>query len=480
VEGIQTRIADMHVLGRLGEFEPSFNFSGRYESNAKPQNTQEFVATHTGGTDDGLRAGRIFYEDNWRFETGVKGKLPFGTEYGFTVDLNELRNTLNIERPPSRFYPEYESFAGFKITQPLLRDFGYDAQLAGLRVAQADRRLAGYAWRLKVEQTVAGVMKNYYDLVFASEDTRIKSENIKRAKVLEQQNQTRVDKGVGSQVDVQQATVAASVREEELIAAQYLEREKANLLLRDLVDDLEDESVPRVRAVHTFKSSVPSLSIPDLMRDAMANRTELQQAREQLEKQEIKIRFAKNQTWPRLDVFGTLGANGLQATAGDALSHAFDRNTPSWSAGVMITIPLGNMQAKAQLTESKLEKEQIILSYKQLEVDLALQVDTALARVRSSEQRLATARKSVEASGTTLEAELKRLEQGVGISFNVLEAQKDLASASTRELAAKADLNKSLVELWLVTGTLLQRHNIALEIVPPSSGQRTVITTPAK
>src|SRR6478752_2918731 len=44
VEGIQTQIADTHIAARVGEFEPSFNFSGRYESNAKPQNTQEFVA----------------------------------------------------------------------------------------------------------------------------------------------------------------------------------------------------------------------------------------------------------------------------------------------------------------------------------------------------------------------------------------------------------------------------------------------------
>lgn len=466
VERLQGDIAGAHIRERLAEFDPAFTISGQYESSVKPQNTQEFVATRTLETE--LSGNRIFWEDNWRYETGLKGKLPFGTEYQLGLNLNELRNMLNIQQPPSLFYPEYESFAGIRITQPLLKDFGFDAQLAGLRVAQSESRLAALSWRLKVEQLVAGVMKNYYDLVFANEDTKIKTENISRARQLEEQNRKRVENGVGSQIDVQQATVAASVREEELIAAEYVAREKSDLLLRDLVADIDVTAVPRVRVVHALSSNVPKLRRTDLMREAISNRTEFKQAQEQLRKQDVKIQFAKNQTWPRLDLFGTLGANGLQPSAGSAFGHAFDSATPSWSLGLTVTIPLGNRQAKAQLHEARTEKEQLILNYKQLEIDLTLQVDTAVARVETSEKRLATAKKSVKAASTTLDSELKRLEQGVGISFNILEAQKDLAAASTREMAAKADLNKSLVDLWLVTGMILQKQNIVLDPTLPA------------
>jgi outer membrane protein TolC len=478
VERLQGDIAGAHITERLAEFDPAFTFSGSYESKVTPQDTQEFVATRTLATQES--GNRIFWEDNWRYESGLKGKLPFGTEYELGVNLNELRNSLNIQIPPSLFYPEYQSFAGVRITQPLLKDFGFDAQLAGLRVARSDSRLAALSWRLKVEQLVAGVMKNYYDLVFATQDTKIKSENIARARQLEDQNRKRVEKGVGSEIDVQQATVAASVREEELIAAEYVAREKSDLLLRDLVADLDVAAVPRVRTVHALSSVVPPMRRVDLMREAISNRTEFKQAQEQLAKQDIKIKFAENQTWPRLDLFGTLGANGLRPTAGSALEHAFDQATPAWSLGVMVTIPLGNRQAKAQLHEARTEKEQLILNYKQLEVDLTLQVDTAVARVETSEKRLATARKSVQAASTTLDAELKRLEQGVGISFNILEAQKDLAAASTREMAARADLNKSLVDLWLATGTLLQKQNIKLDPSSPTGAGTPVKPAKAK
>jgi len=467
VERLQETIEDSRIVGRKAEFDPVFTLSSLYEAMEKPQNTQEFVATQTAAAP---RTSRLFDEENLRFDTALKGKTLLGTEYEFTVELNSLKNTLNIDMPPSLFYPEYESFAGLRLTQPLLRDFGPEVQLAGLRVAQTDRRLATLAWKLKVTQVVAAVIKNYYDLVFASDDTVIKVENIGRARILEDQNRSRVKNGVGSELDVQQAAVAASVREEELISAEYLQKEKANLLLRDVVADLDPSSIPMIRPAHTLGAAVPPLVRGELMHEAVAHRLEYRQAREQIGKQEIKLKFARNQLWPRLDLIGSLGANGLNSSSGSALGDSFETSHPAWSIGLMITVPLGNRQAKAQLKEVQTEKEQLLLSFKQLEIDLALQVDTAATRVETSQRRLATTRQSVTATQATLDAENKRLTQGVGVSFNILEAQKDLASATSREIAARADLNKSLVDLWLATGTLLSRMNIVLEDEEPVVG----------
>ena len=460
VEKLQETIEEARIQGRKAEFHPAFSVSGLYESISKPQNTQEFVATQS-ALDP--RTSRIFDEENYRFKTAIKGKTPLGTEYEVGLELNSLRNTLNIDMPPSLFYPEYESFAGLRLTQPLLKDAGTAVQYAGLRVARADRKLAALAWRLKVSQVVAAIAKNYYDVAFSAGDTGIKRQNIQRARELEDINRKRMDKGVGSLIDVQQATVAASVREEELISSEYSEKEKANLLLRDLITDLNVESIPRINVSHQFTANVPSLSRTGLLRQAYENRVEYLQAKQQLEKQDIKIAFAKNQLYPRVDLIGSLGANGLNSTRGSAVGDAFEAATPAWSIGLSITVPLGNQAAKAQMKEVSTEKGQMLLSFKQLEIDLALQVDTAAARIETSQKRLGTTRNSITASQATLEAELKRLEQGVGVSFNILEAQRDVGGAESRELAAKADLNKSLIDLWLATGTLLDHFGIVLE-----------------
>ena len=465
VEKLQETIEDTRIMGRKAEFHPAFSISGLYESVEKPQNTQEFVATQSALNP---RTSRIFEEENYRFKTAIKGKTPLGTEYEFAVELNSLRNTLNIDRPPSLFYPEYESFAGLRLTQPLLRDFGPAVQYAGLRVAQVDRRLASLAWRLKVSQVVASIARNYYDVAFSAGDTVIKRQNISRARQLEGINRKRMDKGVGSLIDVQQATVAASVREEELISSEYTQKEKANLLLRDLISDLDVESIPKINVTHRFTANVPPLSRTGLLRHAFANRVEYLQAKQQLEKHNIKIAFAKNQLLPRVDLIGSFGANGLNGSRGSAFGDAFEAGNPAWSVGIAVTLPLGNHAAKAQFKEVATEKEQMLLSFKQLEIDLALQVDTAVARIETSQRRLGTTRNSITASQATLDAEAKRLEQGVGVSFNILEAQRDVGGAESRELAAKADLNKALIDLWLATGTLLDHFGIVLEEEPAS------------
>ena len=47
-------------------------------------------------------------------------------------------------------------------------------------------------------------------------------------------------------------------------------------------------------------------------------------------------------------------------------------------------------------------------------------------------------------------------------SFQVLEKQTELSASRTRELIAAADLEKAMVDLWVVTGTILDQYNVTL------------------
>ena len=78
-----------------------------------------------------------------------------------------------------------------------------------------------------------------------------------------------------------------------------------------------------------------------------------------------------------------------------------------------------------------------------------------------NEKRLSATRKSCEASLKSSEAALKKLSQGVGTSFEVLQLQKEYSLARNREIAALTDLNKDIVDLYLVTGQLLEKMNIS-------------------
>ena len=73
-----------------------------------------------------------------------------------------------------------------------------------------------------------------------------------------------------------------------------------------------------------------------------------------------------------------------------------------------------------------------------------------------------------------MESEIKRLKQGVSTSYQVLQYQKEYSQARSRELAALADLNKDQIDLWLVSGRLLEKMQIEIEndAAKPASKKR--------
>jgi len=56
----------------------------------------------------------------------------------------------------------------------------------------------------------------------------------------------------------------------------------------------------------------------------------------------------------------------------------------------------------------------------------------------------------------------RRLEEGQISSFDLIEQQRKLYDARSRELAARADLNKAIVNIWQATGTVLENTGVTI------------------
>lgn len=120
------------------------------------------------------------------------------------------------------------------------------------------------------------------------------------------------------------------------------------------------------------------------------------------------------------------------------------------------------MWKRAQLAAIKGFKEQAILRIKQTELTVSVDVDTVISRIQTNLQRVTTSRESRRLGEEAVRVGRKRLEEGQISSFDILEVQRRLYDARTRELAAMAELNKSVVQLGLATGTLLEKQGITL------------------
>ena len=474
-------------LGRLVELErikvanqalnPRLEGSYVYQSIRTPQNTQDYIATGgglaTAGTPD-LQTPHIFMQRNHVGKFTFVDKFTNGATIEVGTTTRVLSNSLNRRIPPGIFSPEYESFTGITATQPLLRGFGKNANLAEIRIAKANAKIADYEWQFRTSATVAEVMKGYYDVVFTRENIEVQREGIELAEKLLGDTQKRSKEGVAANNDIVVAEAGVYQRREEVLAAelQYVERQNALQLLFRTSDDVYKRSA-RVVPADGLSDYLPPTNRNELMGLAVNNRYEVKQAQEFIKARYAQSLAAHNQTLPRLDLVASGGLHGLDGNLGQTYSNAFQSQAPEWTAGFQFSLPLHRDDQKATERLAFHQQEQAERQAEKLRLQVLLEVDTVYNRVLLDQQRLAATRKSREAALQSADAELKRLTQGVSTSYNVLQLQRAYSQAKSRELAALADFNKSLVDLYFTTATLLNKlHiNIGEEAPPPAAAQ---------
>ena len=385
-------------------------------------------------------------------------RTPWGMRYGFFAEANRLRNTFSGDA--REIIPEYQTSVQLQVVQPLLKDFGTNANLTNLRVARINERIAVMTWRQRVTTTVQAVIATYYDMLFAMADIGVQQDAIAADKNLATQNERRLEIGFMSPFDVQQARAQVSRDEERLLTSKNVFMERQFALKRLIIEEFKRDDARVFLPVSAVSLPIPALNRTALVGEAFENRYDYHQALAEAEAQELRLKFARNQLLPQLDLVATYGVNGLGASYDESIDQAFAGRTPAWSVGVNVRVPFGFVQGRAQLDAAKAQKEQAILRIKQTELTVSVDVDTVISRIETNRGRVEAAQKTRMLNEEAVRIVYKRLDEGQASSFDVIEQQRLLYDARSRELASIAELNKSVSQLWLVTGTILQRNGI--------------------
>src|SRR5690606_24410713 len=112
------------------------------------------------------------------------------------------------------------------------------------------------------------------------------------------------------------------------------------------------------------------------------------------ERQNINLRFLKNQIWPALDLTGSYGHNSLNTSYGRAIDDLQEDDFNSYTYGVRLTIPLGNRRARNNYKAGVATKEQMLLQYKQLEQAIMVEIDNAIKLLHSQFQQVEATRQA--------------------------------------------------------------------------------------
>ena len=463
IQRLQPELGQQQIRFARGAFDPQLSFSTQYAYNETPQNAVEYIST--GGLTTDFDDPRIFTAETFSLNWQVGGKTPLGTQYSLGLNQLQSRNDINIQIPPSLFFPEYTSVLGLTITQPLLKGFGPAANLAELRVARVQKEIGWYDWQQQLIRSLGQSISLYLDLVFASENLRVREGAVKTAQLLEEQNIRRVRAGKMRPSDVWEAQTSLANNADTALRASNVFLEAQNSLKAQIFSVAQVAAGPTGRLDPSDDLRIPPLRMDRslFLLDAFAKRPEYLKLLAELEKEGIKVRFARNQIYPQVDLQASYGITGLEGNFGNSFNEVLGGQGPALAFGVLFSVPLGSDKELATLQSAKIKQDQAQLTLDRASIDLTLDVDTAMGFVETTRKQVEVAAQTTRSARLTVDAQEKLLEEGKATTFDVVRLQNDFADASTRELAALANYRKAVLRLSVARGTLLDELGVRLE-----------------
>lgn len=421
----------------------------------------------------------IYNSDDFSMQWGVGGQLPLGTRYGLSLNQLNSTNDINRQLPPALFSPEYTTVASLSLVQPLLKNFGPAANMAGVRIARIQKRIGWYDWQQQMVHTLSEAIYRYYDLVYAYENARVRLEAVDAARLLERQNIQRVEQGKKRPSDVWDAQTALAFNVDLALRAFDSYAEAQSNLKAAIFTDKMAFSGQFGRLVPVTRLELPPIKVNrgDFLSEALSNRPEYLGVISRAEQEGIRVRYARNQAYPEVNLQGTYGVTGLQGNYSDSFNKAFAGQGTAYSVGVAVSIPLGNVEGRANLEAAKLRQEQANLAVQKVLTNMAAEIDYAISSVEICRRQVTAAQDAAASARKTADAESRLLEEGKSTTFEVVRLQNNAAEASSRELAAMANYQKTVVRLAVSRGKLLDDLGISLEkeatkSVPPGKKKK--------
>jgi outer membrane protein len=456
-------------------FDPAIVGTMNWQHQSAPQ-TSTFLA----GTNSLVTKNFV---NTLGLQKGFGPGTQFGANFNSNVsDTNSIRNAYN---------PYTSSALGLSLAQPLLRGFGIKVNRRYIRMARNNEKISDLVFRQQVIETVAGVIRLYFDLASLNEDVGVKRQTLTLAQRLYEDNRNQVEQGTLAPIELVRAQAQIAAARQDLANSEGFARQQ-ELIVKTVLTrrGTADPAIRNARIITTTGIDVPPQDqlrpIQDLIEDAWKNRPELESARLQIVNNQISLEGSRNGLRPELDLvaaaqnnglagtFNPAAATGLFATTpdpaftggiGTAMGQVFRRNFPTYGAGIQLNLPLRNRVAQGDYARDEINVRQTEIRLQQLINQVRLEVEgsyIALERARAAMDAAVEARKLQEQS---LEMEMKKYANGLSTNFLVMQYQSFVAQTRSTEVAARDSYIKARTSLERAIGQTLDNHNVHLEDV---------------
>ena len=471
VQRLNPEINDIVYASTKSVYHPALTSVVSTQSTTNPA-----TSTLSGGT----QVGQPIVAGLTNYNGGLAQSIPWGGGAA-TIQLNNNKQTTTSANV--LYNPTFNTNWSGTYTQPLLRNFTIDATRRTLQVTKLNRDISDVQLRSTITNTLSNVRNAYWDYVFSVQAVEVARQSLDLAERLVRDNQTRVEVGTMAPIDVVQAQSQSATARQNLVAAQSTMRTAELVLKRLIVGGTSDPNWSvRLDPVDRPDFVPQTFDIEAAVRRALSERTDLAIAKKNIDVNDVTLKFLVDQMRPQADFIATYGLVGLGGTQlvttgtgvnrevvgsipggySDALSTLFHTNYPRWTAQINFSYPLGTSAQEANVARARVQQNQVQAQMKQIELQVATEVTNAVTTATSNAERVQAAQSARELAQKQLEAEQSKFEVGMSTNFNVIQAQRDLATAQNNELQAILNYRKSLVEVERLQQTTLQNLNITV------------------
>ena len=380
---------------------------------------------------------------NQTYGVGASRRFTTGTEVRMDVGAATFRNQLG------NFYATDTTML---VSQSLLRGFGPTVgrrplERADYQVANAERQHALTEQQLAVE--VAGV---YYRLIAQRELAVAARTALENSERLLAASEAKLRANLVSQLDVFRARQLVAEASGQLFdvegAIEDMKDQLRFLMARDADHDF--------RVASEITASPDPVTIQTAVELALGNRIELRDAEAAVEDAERDVRFARHQLLPQLDVSLALTRRETADGLRDAFGLTGFEPVPFFS----VSTPLDRTREQTGLQTAVIERDRRVRARDTLRRRIAQEARRAVRLQQRLANRLASTEVSVEFAEREVELATLRFQRGLSNNLDVVNAQANMLSATSRRLAVLADLAVARLDLRATLGTLDVRRDV--------------------
>jgi len=407
-------------------------------------------------------SGSLLTTESLTQDGGLAQNIPWG---GGNYSLSLSGGKVTTSATDSRYNPQLSSNLSARIVQPLLRNLKTDSFRQQIETTQNNQVIADLGLRERVTVTSQAVRNAYFDLIGAIEGHKVAVQSLELAQDQLKSNRTKVEVGTLAPIDIIEAEAEVASNEEAVINAEARIKSVEDRLRYLILNPSQpDFWTMRIEPTDAPAMTPIAIDVDAAIANALAQRTDIARLKKQLDNIDVGIKFAQNQKMPGLDLtanYNVIGVAGTQLEFGqgfpppvlntsirsfrDALTDVLGQDFRTWSVALAFSYPLGTSQADATLASNRLQRQQGAVSLRDLELQVATGVRDAARQVETNVKRVEATQKARDRAERRLEAENKRMTVGLSSTFQLFQAQRDLARQRQQEVNALIDYNRSVI-----------------------------------